>query len=94
MARARLGDACLWHKADILNALTNVRFWGNNGHDADMTRCLLLTQSGRSNLARLKSRAASSARLLATAEDALSKGGRRADEKEPRPGEEEGGAGA
>ena len=24
----------------------NVRFEGNNGHDADMTRCLLLTQSG------------------------------------------------
>ena len=25
----------------------NVRFEGNNGHDADVTRCLLLTQSGR-----------------------------------------------
>jgi hypothetical protein len=24
----------------------NVRFEGNNGHDADVTRCLLLTQSG------------------------------------------------
>jgi hypothetical protein len=28
-------------------ALTNVRFEGNNGHDADVTRCLLLTQSGQ-----------------------------------------------
>jgi hypothetical protein len=52
-----------------------------------------MTQSGRSNLARLKSRAASSARLLATAEETLSKGGRRADEKESRPAEEEIGAG-
>ena len=24
----------------------NVRFEGNNGHDADMTRCLLMTQGG------------------------------------------------
>ena len=24
----------------------NVRFEGNNGHDADVTRCLLMTQSG------------------------------------------------
>ena len=23
--------------------LTNVRFEGNNGHDADVTRCLLMT---------------------------------------------------
>jgi hypothetical protein len=23
---------CLWHKADMLNALTNVRFWGQSGH--------------------------------------------------------------
>jgi hypothetical protein len=21
-----------WHKADMLNALTNVRFWGQSGH--------------------------------------------------------------
>ena len=26
-----------WHKADTLNAPTNVRFEGNNGHDADVT---------------------------------------------------------
>jgi hypothetical protein len=24
-------DVCLWHLADMLNALTNVRFWGQNG---------------------------------------------------------------
>jgi len=28
------------------NALMNVRFEGNNGHDADVTRCLLMTHSG------------------------------------------------
>ena len=33
-----------WRKADTLNALTNFRFEGNNGHDADATRCLLMTQ--------------------------------------------------
>ena len=27
-------------------ALTNVRFQGNNGHDADVARCLLMTRSG------------------------------------------------
>ena len=26
---------------------TNVRFEGNNAHDVDVTRCLLLTLSGR-----------------------------------------------
>ncbi len=25
----------LWHKADVQTALMNVRFEGNNGHDAD-----------------------------------------------------------
>ena len=34
-----------WHKADMLNALTNVHFEGNDGHDADVTRCLLMTQN-------------------------------------------------
>jgi hypothetical protein len=38
-----------WHKADMLNAMTNVRFEGNNGHDADVTRCLLMTHSGHIN---------------------------------------------
>jgi hypothetical protein len=23
-------DVCLWHKADMHNALTNVRFWGQS----------------------------------------------------------------
>ena len=35
-----------WHKADVQTALMNVRFEGNNGHDADVTLCLLMTQSG------------------------------------------------
>jgi hypothetical protein len=25
-------DVRYWHKADMLNALTNVRFWGQSGH--------------------------------------------------------------
>jgi hypothetical protein len=25
-------NVCLWHKADMLNALTNVRFWEQTGH--------------------------------------------------------------
>ena len=25
-------DVRLWHKADMLNAPTNVRFWGQSGH--------------------------------------------------------------
>src|SRR6476660_2454457 len=39
-------DVRLWHKADVRTALTNVRFEENNGHDADVTRCLLMTQCG------------------------------------------------
>ena len=35
----------LWHKADMPLALMNVGFEGNNGHDADVMRCLLMTQS-------------------------------------------------
>jgi hypothetical protein len=31
-----------WHKADMLNAMTNVRFEGNNIHDADV-----MTHSGQ-----------------------------------------------
>jgi hypothetical protein len=26
------GDVRSWHKADMLNALTNVRFWGQSEH--------------------------------------------------------------
>ena len=29
---APLGGVCLWHKADMLKALTNVRFWAQSGH--------------------------------------------------------------
>ena len=25
-------NVCLWHKADMLNAVTNVRFWEQSGH--------------------------------------------------------------
>jgi len=27
-------NVCFWHKADMLNALTNVRFWGQSGTGA------------------------------------------------------------
>jgi hypothetical protein len=30
----------------MLNALTNVRFWGQSGHGADLSVCPLMTQSG------------------------------------------------
>src|SRR5438034_2041439 len=30
--------------ADVQTALMDVRFEANNGHDADVTRCLLMTQ--------------------------------------------------
>ncbi len=36
----------LWHKADMQTALMNVRFEGNNGHDADVDACPLMTHSG------------------------------------------------
>jgi len=39
----------LWHKADMLNALTNVRFWGESGHGAGLSLCPLMTQSGHSH---------------------------------------------
>lgn len=40
------GNVRYWHKADVQTALMNVRFEGNNGHDADVTRCLLMILSG------------------------------------------------
>ena len=40
------GNVRYWHKADVQTALMNVRFEGNTGRDADVTRCLLMTQSG------------------------------------------------
>jgi hypothetical protein len=47
-------EVCLWHKADVQTALMNVRFEVNNGHDADVARCLLMTHSG--HLAQLRGR--------------------------------------
>ena len=38
-------DVRSWHLADIPPALTNVGFEGKNGHDAGVTRCLLMIQS-------------------------------------------------
>ena len=40
------GAVHTWHLADVQTALMNVRFEGNNRHDADVTRCLLVTLSG------------------------------------------------
>jgi hypothetical protein len=37
----------------VQTALINVRFEGNNGHYAEATRCLLMTQSGHSRRAML-----------------------------------------
>ena len=31
-------------RSDVQTALMNVRFERNNGHDADVTRCLLMTR--------------------------------------------------
>ena len=42
----RVCDVRLWHLADMQTARMNVRFKGNNGHDADVMRCLLMTHSG------------------------------------------------
>jgi hypothetical protein len=38
---------CYWHKADMLNALANVRFWGQSGRDRDIAGCLFMTQIRR-----------------------------------------------
>ena len=40
-----LAHVRLWHKADMLNALTNVRFGGQSGYGADLSVCPLVTQS-------------------------------------------------
>jgi hypothetical protein len=42
----RRGQVRYWHKADMLNALINVRFGGKNGHDAGVTPHPLMTLSG------------------------------------------------
>ena len=44
--QGRRPDFRFWHIADVPLGLTNVCFEGNNGHDADVTRCLLSTRSG------------------------------------------------
>jgi hypothetical protein len=41
-----LTNVRFWHKADMLNALINVRFGGKNGHGAELAACPLLTHSG------------------------------------------------
>ena len=40
------GDVRFWHLADMQTVLMNVRFQGKSGHDVDLARCLLMTQSG------------------------------------------------
>ena len=42
--RNRHRDVRFWHLADVPLELTNVCFEGKSGLDADVTRCLLLTQ--------------------------------------------------
>src|SRR4029078_5682949 len=37
-----------WHKADMLNPLANVRFWGQSGHDSNGAVMSAMTQSGHS----------------------------------------------
>jgi hypothetical protein len=44
-----LADVGYWHLADAQTALMNVRFEGNNGHYADVTRCQLLTIGEKRN---------------------------------------------
>ena len=39
-------NVCFWHKADIAEHSTDVRFWGNSGHRIDEPQCPLMTQSG------------------------------------------------
>ena len=38
-------NVCYRHKADMLNALTNDRFWGQSGHAAYSSVCPRMTQS-------------------------------------------------
>ena len=46
--------AIVWHIADVQTALMNVRFEGNNGHDANGPLCRLMTQSGLSGSAQAR----------------------------------------
>ena len=38
-------DVRYWHIADVPLGLTNVCFEGNNGHDVDVTRYVLITNA-------------------------------------------------
>jgi hypothetical protein len=39
-------DVCLWHLADMLATLGDVRFRGSSGPSEVRRQCLLMTQSG------------------------------------------------
>jgi len=39
------GAVHTWHKADVQTGPMKVRFEGTNGHDADVTRSLLMTDA-------------------------------------------------
>jgi hypothetical protein len=43
-------NVCFWQQSDIVLMPMNVRFWVNSGHQRATIRCLLLTQSGHSQL--------------------------------------------
>jgi hypothetical protein len=40
-----LPNVCFWHKADIQASSSNVRFWGESGHQQAAIRRPLLTQA-------------------------------------------------
>ena len=39
----KLADFRYWHKADMVIALSDVRFWGQSGHRIDEPQCPLMT---------------------------------------------------
>src|SRR5262245_25018355 len=41
----RSPDVRLWHLADMLFVLANVRFWVESGHDSRIAKCLLMTRN-------------------------------------------------
>src|SRR5262249_50105889 len=38
-------DVRFWHKADIARLSSNVRFWGQRGHYANLRECPLMTKA-------------------------------------------------